>query len=188
MPSADESAAPGPNPPFASGKDRRTTQPTLHTARLTLVPLTDGHLELEAELDSDAEVMRYLTGRAVSRAEVERAHQRRIAAARKVPGLGFWVGFDRDDFIGWWILQPPHGPDQPKVASEADLGFRLLCRRRRRGYTPSRATMTAVGLTFARAFVSGEPSDDLVPGAEQSEVEYEITRGTWQQLHRRTGP
>jgi RimJ/RimL family protein N-acetyltransferase len=125
MPPADESAASAPNPPLASGEDRPTTQPTLHTARLTLVPLTGEHLELEVELDSDAEVMRYLTGRALSRAEVERAHQCRIAAARKVPGLGLWAGFDRGDFIGWWILQPPHGPDQPEVAGEADLGFRL---------------------------------------------------------------
>ena len=43
----------------------------------------------------------------------------------------------------------------------------------------SRATMSAVGLTFTRAFVSGEPYDDLVPGAEQGEVEYELTRTTW---------
>jgi RimJ/RimL family protein N-acetyltransferase len=58
----------------------------------------------------------------------------RIAAARKVPGLGFWVGFDHDDFIGWWILPPPHGPDQPAVAGEADLGYRLLRGHWRRGY------------------------------------------------------
>jgi RimJ/RimL family protein N-acetyltransferase len=217
MPPTDESAASPPNPPLAPGKDPRATQPPLHTARLTLAPLTDEHLELEVELDSDAEVMRYLTGRALSRAEVGRAHQRRIAAARKAPGLGSWVGFDRDDFIGWWILQPPHGPDQPEVAGEADLGYRLLRRHWRHGYaaegarelirygfgdvglnrifaqtmavnTPSRATMTAVGLTFTRAFVSGDPYDDLVPGAEQGEVEYEITRCTWQQRHHRTGP
>jgi hypothetical protein len=37
--------------------------------------------------------------------------------------------------------------------------------------TPSRATLAAVCLTFARAFVSGDPYDDLVPGAEQGEVE-----------------
>ena len=114
-------------------------------------------------------------------------------------------------------MQPPHGPDQPKVAGEADLGYRLLRRHWRHGYaaegarelirygfgdvglnrifaqtmavnTPSRATMTAVGLTFVRAFVSGDLYDDLVPGAEQGEVEYEITRSTWQQLRRRTGP
>ena len=209
MPPADESAASAPDPLSASGQDRGTTQPTLHTARLTLVPLSDEHLELEVELDCDAEVMRYLTGRALSRAEVERAHQRRIATARKVPGLGFWAGFDRGDVIGWWILQPPHGPDQPEVPGEADLGYRVLRRHWRRGYaaegarelirygfgdvglsrifaqtmavnTPSRATMTAAGLTFTRAFVSGDPYDDLVPGAEQGEVEYEITRSTYQ--------
>jgi hypothetical protein len=53
--------------------------------------------------------------------------------------------------------------------------------------TPSRATLAAAGLTFARAFVSGDPYDDLVPGAEQGEVEYEIIRSTWQR-HRGTGP
>jgi RimJ/RimL family protein N-acetyltransferase len=212
MPPTGESASSAPNPPSAPGADRRRIQPTLHTARLTLVPLADEHLDLEVELDSDAEVMRYLTGRALSRAEVERAYQRRIGAARTVPGLGFWVGFDGDDFIGWWVLQPPHGPDQPQVAGEADLGYRLLRRHWRRGYategarelirygfddvglnrifaqtmavnTPSRATMTAAGLTFARAFISGDSYDDLVPGAEQGEVEYEITRSTWLQQH-----
>jgi hypothetical protein len=86
MPPADESAASAPNPALASGDDRRTTQPTLHTARLTLVPLTDEHLELEAGLDSDAEVMRYLTGRALSRAEAAFLRQ----------GCGGWV------WRFWW--------------------------------------------------------------------------------------
>lgn len=124
-------------------------------------------------------------------------------------GLGFWVGFADDTFVGWWILQPPHGPDQAKVAGQADIGYRLLRRHGRRGYagegarelirygftdvglnrifaqtmagnTASRATMTAAGLTFVRAFVSGEPYDDPIPGAEQGEVEYEITQPTWQ--------
>jgi hypothetical protein len=48
----------------------------------------------------------------------------------------------------------------------------------------SRATMAAVGLTFARGFTSGEPYADPIPGAEHGEVEYEITRATW--LSRRT--
>lgn len=184
-------------------------QPTLHSDRLRLVPLADDHLELEVELDSDPEVMRYLIGRAASRAEVEQAHRRRLAAAREVPGLGFWAGFADGDFVGWWILQPPHGPDQPKVAGTADLGYRLLRRYWRRGYASegarelirygftdvrldriiaqtmavnaaSRATMSAVGLTFARAFVSAEPYEDTIPGAEQGEVEYEITRTAWE--------
>ena len=43
-------------------------QPTLTTERITLLPLADEHLEWEVELDSDPEVMRYLIGRAASRA------------------------------------------------------------------------------------------------------------------------
>jgi len=35
-------------------------QQILHTERITLVPLADGHLAWEAELDADPEVMRYL--------------------------------------------------------------------------------------------------------------------------------
>lgn len=126
-----------------------------------------------------------------------------------MPGLGFWAGINDGSFVGWWILQPPNGPDQPKVAGEADLGYRLLRRCWRRGYasegarelirygfadlgldrifaqtmavnTASRATMNAVGLNFARAFISGEPYAEPIPGAEQGEVEYEITRATWQ--------
>jgi RimJ/RimL family protein N-acetyltransferase len=185
-------------------------QPILHTARLTLRPLTDDHLELEIELDSDRDVMRYLTGRASTRAEVEQAHERRLAAAREAPGLGFWVGFHDDAFIGWWQLRPPHGPDQPRVAGEADLGYRLLRRHWRHGYasegarelirygfvvmnldrifaqtmavnTPSRATMTSAGLTFKRAFVSAGVADDPVPGADEGEVEYEVTAQMWLQ-------
>jgi RimJ/RimL family protein N-acetyltransferase len=184
-------------------------QPTLYTERLRLVPLADEHLPYEIELDSDPEVMRYITGRAVSPAEVERAHRRRIAAADEVPGLGFWVGFAEDEFVGGWILRPPNGPDQPRVAGEAELGYRLLRRRWRRGYAsegarellrygfeevrldrifaqtmavngPSRATMAAVGLTFTRAFISAEPYDDPILGAEQGEVEYEVTRTMWE--------
>jgi RimJ/RimL family protein N-acetyltransferase len=185
-------------------------QPTLNTDRLRLTPLADEHLEFEVELDSDPEVMRYLAGRGLSRAEGEQAHRSRLVAAREVSGLGFWAGFADDVFVGWWLLRPPNGPDQPKVAGEADLGYRLLRRQWRRGYasegarelirygfadvgltrifaqtlavnTPSRATMNAAGLSFVRAFVSGGSYDDSIPKAEQDEVEYEITRTTWQQ-------
>ena len=185
------------------------SQSILKTARLELVPLADEHLDFEVELDSDPEVMRYLTGRGLSRSEVEKAHQRRLAAARSVDGLGYWVGFVDGAFVGWWILQPPHGPDQPNVEGEADLGYRLLRRHWRRGYategarelirygfddvglnrifaqtmavnTPSRATLDAAGLSFVRAFTTGGEYTDPVAGADQGEVEYEITRAGWE--------
>jgi RimJ/RimL family protein N-acetyltransferase len=109
-------------------------------------------------------------------------------------------------------LQPPNGPDQPRVGGEADLGYRLLRRHWRRGYASegaralvrygftevglrrifaqtmavnvaSRATMEAAGLTFARAFISAEPYPDPIPSAEQGEVEYEINRTNWLATH-----
>ena len=57
--------------------------PILHTERLLLVPLANRHLELEVELDSDPEVLRYLSGRANTRDEVIESHARRMAHARK---------------------------------------------------------------------------------------------------------
>jgi HAD superfamily hydrolase (TIGR01549 family) len=179
-------------------------QPTLRTRRLVLEPLGDEHLELEVELDSDPEVMRYLGGRARPREEVESAHRRRLEDARRNPGLGFWVGFDADGFVGWWILRPPYGPDQAKVPGEAELGYRLLRSKWGRGYAGegsrellrygfdevglerifaqtlavnvgSRATMVSVGLSFGRAY--GSSHDE--PGAEYGEVEYEIVRASW---------
>ena len=182
------------------------TRPTLATRRLELIPLADEHLELEIELDSDPEVLRYLYPRARSRAEVEESHRRRMAAAEDVAGLGYWVGFVEGDFVGWWALQPPHGPDQPKVSGEADLGYRLLRRWWGHGLASdgsrellrygfddvglvrifaqtlatnqgSRAVMAAIGMSFVRAFLSD--SEDAVPGIEQGEVEYAVTQEQW---------
>jgi RimJ/RimL family protein N-acetyltransferase len=180
-------------------------QAVLRTRRLVLVPLSAEHLEHEVELDSDPEVMRHLTGRASTRAEVEERHARRLAVARRVPGLGFWAGFVGGAFVGWWILEPPERPDQGPVAGQAELGYRLLRRYWRQGLATegarellrhgfedlglrrvfaetmavnvaSRATMAALGMTYVRTF----PFDgaDPIDAAEQGEVEYEITN-TW---------
>ena len=70
----------------------------------------------------------------------------------------------------------------------ADVGLNRIFAQTMAVNISSRATMTTAGLAFARALVSGDPHDDLVPGADQGEVEYEITRSTWQQLHRGSGP
>lgn len=148
--------------------------PVVVGSGMRLLPLTDDHLGLEIELDSDPAVMRYLTGRGASRAEAEQAHRRRVAPAHELPGLGFWVGLARDKFLGWCLLGPTTGPNQPKVAGETELGYRVLRRQWHRGYAserghelnrygfkdgglnrifaqtlavnaPSQATMTAVG-------------------------------------------
>jgi RimJ/RimL family protein N-acetyltransferase len=182
-----------------------TDQATLRTDRILLVPLAEEHLEYEVALDADPEVMRYL-GPPRTRAEVEAVHRDRLAAADRVPGLGFWVGLVDDVFVGWWILEPPSRPDQGPVAGQAELGYRLLRRYWRQGLasegarelirhgfadlgldrifaetmavnTPSRATMAAVGLRYERTVHL--PYDDPLPGTEKGEVVYAITRQQW---------
>lgn len=181
-------------------------QATLHTQRIALVPLSDEHLEHEVELDSDPEVMRYLDGRARSRAEVEEYHRRRMAAAERVPGLGFWVGFVDGQFVGWWILEPPTRADQGPVDGQAELGYRILRRWWRRGLASegarelvrhgfedlglarilaetmavnvaSSATMASLGMTHVRTF--HQECDEPIPGTEHGEVEYAITKDQW---------
>ncbi|NGM13376.1 GNAT family N-acetyltransferase [Verrucosispora sp. WMMA2044] len=196
-------------------------QPILRTDRLLLVPLADRHLDLEVELDSDPEVLRYLYGRARTRDEVIGSHANRMALADKVDGLGYWMAFGTDggargstpppaeddgEFVGLMMLPPAHGPDQPDDPTVSDLGYRLPRRHWGKGLaseasrellrhafdtvgqrrviaqtmtvnTGSRRVMEAVGLRYIRTFF---PSwDDPLPGTEQGEVEYAITREEW---------
>jgi RimJ/RimL family protein N-acetyltransferase len=192
-------------------------QPILHTARLLLVPLADRHLDLEVGLDSDPEVLRYISGRARSRDEVVTSHARRMALADKVDGLGYWMAFgsdagtppereDEGEFVGLMMLPPAHGPDQPDDPTVCDLGYRLARSHWRRGLASeasrellrhafdtigqsrviaqtmavnagSRGVMAAIGMRYVRTYFP--PWEEPLPGADQGEVEYEITREMW---------
>jgi RimJ/RimL family protein N-acetyltransferase len=180
-------------------------QAPLATARIRLVPLSDDHLEHEAELDADPEVMRYL-GRPRSRQDVEGFHRRRLAAATRVPGLGFWAGLVDGVFVGWWILEPPEPADQGPVDGQAELGYRLLRQYWRQGLASegagelirhgfedlglrrifaetmavneaSRATMASVGMRYVRRFY--QDWSEPLEGSDLGEVEYAITRERW---------
>ncbi|MFI7218061.1 GNAT family N-acetyltransferase [Micromonospora maritima] len=199
-------------------------QPILRTDRLLLVPLADRHLELEVQLDSDAEVLRYLYSRPRTRDEVVTSHARRRGLATRVDGLGFWMAFGSDggvrgstaptgenegEFVGLMMLPPANGPDQPDDPTVAELGYRLARRYWRRGLASeasrvllrhafdtvgqhrviaqtmtvnagSRGVMEAVGMRYVRTYFP--PFDEPVPGADQGEVEYEMTREMWEHV------
>jgi RimJ/RimL family protein N-acetyltransferase len=192
------------------------TQVMLQTDRIRLVPLGDEHLELEVELDSDPEVMRYLTGAGRTREQVITAHKMRLATAAAVSGMGFWVGYVDGRFVGWWLLEAPGWFDQTPLDGEAELGYRLLRRHWRQGLASegsrallrhafedlglnrvsaltmtinaaSRATMASVGLQYIRTF---QDLADERPGAELGCVEYAVTRSEWQaaNLNPNAGP
>ncbi|GLW30999.1 GNAT family acetyltransferase [Actinoplanes regularis] len=123
-------------------------QPTLRTERLLLVPLADRHFELEVGLDADAEVLKYIWGRARTRDEVVSSHVERMALGARVDGLGFWMAFGSDggrrgselpesetvgEFVGLMMLPPAHGHDQPDDPTVAELGYRLARRYWRQG-------------------------------------------------------
>ena len=51
--------------------------------------------------------------------------------------------------------------------------------------TPSRRVLERVGLRHVRTY--HEHFDDPIPGTEQGEVEYAVTRSEWRVRSRRTG-
>lgn len=178
------------------------SRPVLETERIRLEPLTAAHTEHVVELDSDAEVLRHIFGRALSRAEVLDEHlPSRLRPDADARGIGYWAGFARDDaeaFLGWWTLAVDD--EDPRAA---ELGYRLrraawgrglategARRLIRHGFdtvgldriwaetmqvnTGSQAVMRKCGLRHVRSYVGAWPHP--LPGAELGEVVYQITR------------
>jgi RimJ/RimL family protein N-acetyltransferase len=181
----------------------------LETERMTLRRVTAADVDLLVELDSDPEVMRYLTGgRATSRREMEDEHLPAWLAWDERPGgFGFFAAHDKASgaFLGWFHLRPAHGAP----ASEPELGYRLRREAWGRGLASegsralvdhafrdlgcervtaetmavnraSRRVMEKAGLRFVRAFHQEWP--ERIPGDEHGDVEYALTREEWRAL------
>lgn len=163
------------------------------TERLALRPVERGDLGLLVELNNDAGVMEFITGRASTADET---------AVELAASLGArWLAFARADgeFLGWVSAVPDRRGEHYEIgwrfkrsawgrgyATEAgsalvDLAFsrgaRRLSAQTMAVNTRSRAVMERLGLrhhaTFHLAF------DDPLPGTEHGEVEYEILRSEW---------
>lgn len=177
-------------------------QPILHTRRLTLVPLADEHLDREIELDSDPDVLRYLYARPRTRQEVVESHTRRLAAATE-EGLGYWAAFLAGDVsralsggfvglmmlpegeLGYRLMRLHWGQGLATEASRALLahafdtaGLPRVHARTMAVNLASRGVMRALGMRYVRTLHPG--FDDPLPGTEQGEVEYEMTRAMWE--------
>ncbi len=165
----------------------------METERLLLRRFTPNDLEDLVALDSDPEVMFFITGgRATPREEIERTVLPAFIAG------GYWAAVEKASghFIGWFHLRPPagHPPDEP------ELGYRLRRSAWGRGYategcralidyafasgarrvfaetmvvhTASRRVMEKAGMQEVRRFRADWP--DRIPGDEHGDVEYAI--------------
>ncbi len=181
--------------------------PFLLTERLSLRPLTARDLHRICALDSDPEVMRYLTGGApVSPEEVRDRVLPRLTHTVPCTGRpGFWAAEERATgaFLGWFEFRPPCDDN----AAVAELGYRLTRASWGRGFATegaralvrkgftelgtervfatamavnagSRRVMEKAGLRYARTFSGDWP--EPIEGSEHGEVEYALTRSEWQ--------
>ncbi|MGW3785885.1 GNAT family N-acetyltransferase [Micromonospora chokoriensis] len=171
------------------------------TERLRFRRLTMDDVDALVELDSDPEVMRFLSGGVPTSLATVRDEQlpRLLAQYLRHPGLGRWAAHDREsgEFLGWFALDPSAD------GSEAELGYRLRRSVWGRGLATegslalvryafdtvgvrrvwaetmtvnerSRRVMAKAGLRYVRTFHL--QWDDPIPGTEHGEVEYEVVQ------------
>lgn len=92
----------------------------LRTARLHLVRVREDHIDHFVELDSDPEVMRFISGgKPNSRERYQREILARMMAYEDEP-FGFLSAFEEGRFVGWFHLRPSVAD-----ASILELGYRL---------------------------------------------------------------
>jgi len=165
------------------------------TDRLELRPLTLEDSALLTDLNSDADVMEFITGRASSPEESKKeagaaVGSRWLVFARSSGEFLGWVGAisttKSGEFeLGWRFRRAAWGLGYATEAAGA-LVERLFAEGARRAYaetmavnSASRAVMERIGLRYVRTFHL--EFDDPLPGTEFGEVEYELTRTEWDQ-------
>jgi RimJ/RimL family protein N-acetyltransferase len=176
----------------------------VETERLRLRRFTLDDVDLLTRLDSDPEVMRFLTGKPTPREEIENVVLPELLKVyAEHPELGTFAAEQKSDgaFIGWFGMQPTKEP------AMVNVGYRLHRTAWGKGYATegtkalidkafgelgmdrvladtmavnhrSRAVMRRSGLRFVRVY--HEHFDDPLPGTEFGEVQYAVDRPTWE--------
>ena len=180
----------------------------LGTERLVLRRFTEDDVDNLVELDSDPEVMRFITGgRPTTRNEIENdLLPAFLGYYERYAGYGFWAAIDKStgQFLGWFHFRPPDA-DRPE---DVELGYRLRRSAWGKGYAAegsralidkgftelgvqrvfastmvvnvaSRRVMEKAGLRFVRTF--HQPWPDYIEGQEEGDVEYALLRSEWEQ-------
>jgi RimJ/RimL family protein N-acetyltransferase len=186
---------------------KRDPQIVLETPRLVLRQLTVDDVDNLFDLNSDPEVMRYLTGgRPTPREKLrDQIIPVILAVYDRFDRLGTWAAESAatGEFLGWFHFWPGHGADITNV----DLGYRLRRSEWNKGYategsraligmgftdlgvervfahtmtvnTASRRVMEKCGLTLVRT--TPYEGADVIEGAEHGEIEYALTRPEWE--------
>jgi RimJ/RimL family protein N-acetyltransferase len=159
------------------------------------------------DLNSDPEVMRYLTGGSPTPLEVLRDEviPFHLAVYERLDRLGTWAAESRTsgEFLGWFHFRPGSDADVTNI----DLGYRLRRSAWNKGYategsralinmgftdlgvervfahtmavnTASRRVLEKCGLTLVRTTPYG--GSDPIEGSEHGEVEYALTKPQWE--------
>ena len=180
----------------------------VETDRLMLRRFNEADVENLFDLDSDPEVMRFLTGgRPTPRdAILNETLPRFLNYYERFAGFGYWAAIEKatGEFVGWFEFRPREGagPD------EVELGYRLRASAWGKGYATegsralirkgftelgvrrvvaqtmavniaSRRVMEKAGLTLERTFYRSWP--EPIEGAEYGEVEYVLRKADWEQ-------
>jgi len=182
----------------------------LETERLVFRRFTEDDVDNLVELDSDPEVMHFITGgRPTPREEIENDDLPAfLGYYERFAGYGFWAVEEKatGQFVGWFHFRPAKdsGPDEVELgyrlrrsawgqgfATEGsraliDKGFAELGVQRVVAFTmvvhvASRRVMEKAGLRYVRTF--HQPWPDHIEGEEQGDVEYALTRSEWEQDH-----
>lgn len=171
----------------------------LHTQHLTLRRCSPGDCADFIALEQDPEVMRFLNGgHPVDRRTVD-LDQPFLMPIGTEPHVWTARRTDTDAFVGWFCLWPENetlaelgyrlrraewgrGLASEGAMALLDLGFRSAGYDRIVATTmavnhASRHVMEKIGMTHART-VAYDGSDPI-PGSEQGEVWYEMTRAQW---------
>lgn len=182
----------------------------LETERLRLRRFVPDDLERLVELDSDPDVMRYISYGAPTPREryAQEILPRWFALYAETPLLGYWAAETRVDgaFVGWFHLRPDRidtgeqelgyrlrraawGQGFGTEGSRAVLGYgfervgvETISARTLVGNLASRRVMQKCGLQFERDFVYAA---DVIPGrseAERAAVKYSLRRSEWRAL------